>query len=67
MVFFDIEGTLVSNNTWKTLTSHPDIGQRRIRLAYAEVLPAWLLTKAKLLDDTRFRHYWVVAMANTAY
>ncbi|MFN8373493.1 MAG: HAD-IB family hydrolase [Anaerolineae bacterium] len=63
MVFFDIEGTLVSNNTWKTMRSHPDVVQGRIRRAYAEVLPAWLLTKAKLLDDTQFRHYWVMAMA----
>lgn len=67
MVFFDIEGTLVSNNTWKAIISHPDVAQWRVRRAYAEVLPAWLLARVRLIDDVRFRHFWVMAMAKLFY
>jgi HAD superfamily hydrolase (TIGR01490 family) len=63
MVFFDIEGTLVSNNTWKTVIAHPEVAQGRVRRAYAEVVPPWLLARVRLLNDTTFRHKWVVSMA----
>jgi alcohol-forming fatty acyl-CoA reductase len=63
IVFFDIEGTLVSNNTWKTVIAHPEVAKGRVRRAYAEVVPAWLLMRVRLLDDTNFRHKWVTSMA----
>jgi HAD superfamily hydrolase (TIGR01490 family) len=67
MVFFDIEGTLVSNNTWKAVMSHPDVARWRIRRAYAEVIPIWLLARVRLIDDIKFRDFWVASMAKLFY
>jgi HAD superfamily hydrolase (TIGR01490 family) len=67
MVFFDIEGTLVSNNTWKAIISHPDVARWRVRRAYAEVIPIWLLARIRLIDDIKFRQLWVASMAKLFY
>lgn len=61
--FFDIEGTLVSSNTWRSVVKHPAMGAWRVRLAYAEVLPWWWALKLGILSDVRFRGKWVQAMA----
>ncbi|NWF68754.1 MAG: HAD-IB family hydrolase [Chloroflexi bacterium] len=63
IVFFDVEGTLVSNNTWRTLIKHPQLGRWRVRRAFVEGTLWWLLGRARVIDDTRFRHLWVMAMA----
>ncbi len=63
VAFFDIDGTLISENTWKSYVRHPEVTKARVRVAYLKAYPLWGLQKARIISDDRFRGLWVRAMA----
>jgi HAD superfamily hydrolase (TIGR01490 family) len=61
--FFDIEGTLVQGNTWRTALRDPRLDKWRVRWALGRMIPLWWVTKAKLFPEDVFRQRWVAGMA----
>lgn len=64
IAFFDIAGTILAGNPWRSFLQHPRIDRRRIWLAYVRIAPVVLGRKLRLMTDTAFRHYWIIAMAH---
>jgi HAD superfamily hydrolase (TIGR01490 family) len=63
IAFFDIAGTLITGNPWRTFMAHPGIEPNRRRLALARALPLWISAKLGLIDDGVFRDRWIRSMA----
>lgn len=60
--FFDIDGTLITENVWSRFLATPSIAPGK-RGAYLRMLPAFAARKLGLVDEARFREAWVQGMA----
>lgn len=61
---FDIDGTLtVSGPVWQVLIHSPDVARLRKVWLYGTAMPHYMLSKAGVLDQARFRDRWVRLMA----
>lgn len=64
VIFFDVDGTLISENTWDILFTHPELAGAK-KQVYRKILPIWLAAKLRLVDDGRFRDRWVQVIGDT--
>jgi alcohol-forming fatty acyl-CoA reductase len=62
IAFFDIDGTLITENVWDHYLAQPKIAPQK-RGVYRRFLPTYMARKAKLLPEARFREAWVTQMA----
>ena len=63
LALFDISGTLTIGNAWRGITQSPAISKFRRRRLIGSYLPLWLLQKAGLYSELRFRDRWIRALA----
>ena len=62
IAFFDIDGTLITENVWDHFLAQPEIAPHK-RGVYTRFMPVYLLRKARLLPEAHFREAWVTQMA----
>jgi HAD superfamily hydrolase (TIGR01490 family) len=61
--FFDVDGTLVDGHVWSGVLAYPQTPRSRARVFWAGQMPHYLLRKAGLVSQARFRDGWVRGLA----
>lgn len=63
VALFDIAGTLTTINAWKAIVESPEVDPKRRKQVRRKIMPFWLVYKAGIYSEYRFRQRWVNHLA----